>query len=92
MAKKKMRLRDFLKEGVVKNHEDIEPQFDIAYCSVCDFRGVIEDCIEEQDGDWESGYFTVHECPKCEDHSGEVSYDYSDEHLKLYLKWEKENK
>jgi hypothetical protein len=44
-----------------------EPEVDLARCSVCEWEGPITDCGTERDGDWETGYYDVDVCPKCED-------------------------
>lgn len=46
---------------------DTEPKPDIACCSECGGRFPVSDCPIEQEGDWETGYYGVHICPKCED-------------------------
>jgi len=59
------------------------PHPDIAVCSVCGWRGPVSECIVEEDGDWEGGYFNVDTCPKCED-GGEIEYEYSEEAIKEF--------
>ena len=44
-----------------------EPLPDIAICSQCCGCFPVEECNTEQDGDWESGYYDIHLCPKCDD-------------------------
>lgn len=40
------------------------------------------DCEIDQEGDWESGYYDIHLCPKCEDGGCIDDYDYSEEGIK----------
>jgi hypothetical protein len=40
-----------------------------------------------QDGDWESGYYEVHECPVCMDGGCIDDYDYSPEQAKKLDAW-----
>ena len=74
-----------------------EPKVDIAICSECGWRGSVDDCIKGQDGDWESGYYEVDFCPKCEDGGCIDNYDMTPERTKEWEEWrnkkdlEKEN-
>ena len=51
---------------------------DIAICSVCGWRGPATECITDEEGDWESGYYKVDLCPKCEDGGSIDDYDFSE--------------
>jgi len=68
---------------------DKEPKPDIAICSQCGWRGPISECGIDPygDGDWESGYYPSHLCPKCEDGGCIDDYDMSEERLKEWEEW-----
>jgi len=68
-------------------HDDPEPKLDIAICSECGWKGPVSECDVENDGDWESGYYEVHLCPKCEDGRCIDEYDFSPKQRKLWDKW-----
>ena len=85
-------MRDFkfpLDLKPVERHWDEWPDADIAICSACGWRGHVSMCPQEEEGDWETGYYKVHVCPKCEDGGCVDDYDYSDE-LVLTI-WELHN-
>jgi hypothetical protein len=65
-----------------------EPLADICACSICGWSGKVEGLETKQDGDWESGYFKVHLCPKCKD--GGCIDDYSMSKKRI-VEWEKWN-
>jgi len=69
-----------------------EPSADIAICSQCNGRFPISECPTEQDGDWETGYYEVHLCPKCPEGGCVDDYDYSEEQLKKREEWKGKNK
>lgn len=75
-------LKDLKLDVVIYNKQ---PEPDIAFCSDCGWRGPIEECLKGQDGDWESGYFEIDECPKCED--GCIEYDMTPERRVECEKW-----
>jgi len=54
-----------LKSLIFAPHQDTEPTCDILVCNTCEGSYPVKDCPTEQDGDWETGYYTVHICPKC---------------------------
>lgn len=65
-----------------------EPSPDLATCSDCQQQFKISDCPIEIDGDWETGYYDVPICPKCEDGGCLDTYDYSPEQFKKLKEWE----
>ena len=67
-----------------------EPPADIAVCSKCSWRGPVSECDTEQDGDWETGYYTQPLCPKCPDGGCIDDYDYSPEQMELHKKYQEE--
>jgi len=69
--------------------KNAEPKHDIAICSECGWQGPVSDCEVDPhgDGDWESGYYPVHLCPKCEDGGCIDSYDMSDARLQEWEEW-----
>ncbi len=56
-----------------------EPGPDMGECSECGWKGPLKDCPMEDDGDYESGYYQVPVCPKCDDGGCLDRYDYSPE-------------
>ena len=70
------------------SNRSTEPKPDIAICEECGWEGPIHECETGEDGDWESGYYTVDLCPKCED-GGCISYSMSDECIEEWEAWEK---
>ena len=73
------------------NPIDPEPIPDIAICSECGWRGPASECESEQDGDWETGYYDVHVCPKCDSGGCIDAYDMSEDQLKKWNAWDKRN-
>ena len=67
-----------------------EPLPDIAICSVCGWRGSIDQCEQATDGDWESGYYKVDLCPVCEDGGCIDDYDMSESRRKEWKIWQSE--
>ena len=65
---------------------DPEPKADLASCSECGWKGLVSQCVEGQDGDWESGYYEIDLCPVCED-GGEIDYDMSEECFRAWEEW-----
>jgi hypothetical protein len=78
-----------MKIDIFKLVDDVKnrPNGDIAVCSECGWRGPISECNVVQDGDWESGYYEVHECPVCMDGGCIDDYDYSPEQAKKLDAW-----
>lgn len=68
-----------------------EPPCDLAICSECGWRGLVSDCIEVQERDWEYGYYIGHDCPVCKD-GGCIEYEMSEERAKEWLDWNKKVK
>lgn len=68
-----------------------EPSPDIAICSQCGWCGRISECEQNQEGDWEYGYYTLYLCPECEDGGRIDDYDMSDERLTEWQQWRKLN-
>ena len=71
--------------------EDKPPGPDIAICSECHWRGPADECEQDEDGDWETGYYTIDMCPKCEDGGCIDDYDFSPEQLTKYEEWYRAN-
>ena len=67
------------------------PQPDLGQCSDCGWKGPLSQCPVEEEGDYESGYYTSPVCPACEDGGCLDQYDYSEEQLKSFKLWEKQN-
>ena len=69
-----------------------EPRPDIAICSECGWRGLIEKCLTEKEGNYEDGYYDIHLCPKCENGGCIDDYDMSSEQVEKWLNWNMQNK
>ena len=71
----------------LKAQTDLEPKPDIAICSECNWSGPISECVKDEEGDWETGYYPIDLCPVCleeKENGGCIDdYDYSPEQLKL---------
>ena len=65
-----------------------EPLADLAQCMDCDWKGLVTETSIGEDGDWESGYYLVHLCPRC---GGGVEYDMSTERLTEWSEWDNRN-
>ena len=63
------------------------PAQDIAICSECNWRGPIVECSIGEDGDWETGYYPVPECPICEDGGSIDDFDMSPVRYMEWLAW-----
>jgi hypothetical protein len=63
------------------------PPADIAICSICGWRGPTSECEIDQEGDWESGYYSIHLCPKCEDGGCIDDYDMTPKRQKEWEEW-----
>jgi hypothetical protein len=71
---------------------DAEPKPDIACCSSCNGRFPVSECLTEPDGDWETGYYSVHVCPKCEDGGCVDGYDMTPECAEKWNEWKANDK
>ena len=66
------------------------PKPDLALCDACGWEGLPSKCAIEEDGDWESGYYSVHICPDC---SGEIlDYVMSEARLEEWRLWKSSQK
>lgn len=71
---------------ILRRNKHTAPEPDVAMCSSCGWRGKVYRCPVEQEGDWESGYYDIHLCPKCEDGGCVDGYTYSRlQYLRLIL-------
>ena len=86
------KIDDILLKLQLNTNVNVEPQPDLANCSKCGWKGSISECEEGTDGDWESGYYKIHECPICDDGGCIDDYDMSDEQLKIWEEWHKQKK
>jgi hypothetical protein len=67
---------------------DAEPGVDIIRCDACGKTFKLEDCPTIPEGDFESGFFDLHECPECVD-GGEPDYARSEERWAEWQEWDK---
>lgn len=74
---------------LLREPDDGEPLVDIAICSVCGWRGPVEECPKEKEGDYESGYNIVDLCPACEDGGCIDDYDMSPKREAEWAVWNK---
>lgn len=74
-------------DKIVEIQRGNEPRPDIAICSQCGWRGPVEECGEDTEGDWESGYYDVDTCPKCSDGGCIDDYDMSEKRAKEWEQW-----
>lgn len=72
-------------------NKNVEPQPDIAICSICGWKGSINLCHIDEEGDFETGYYLIHLCPVCEDGGCIDNYEYSLKAAQEYDKWRKLN-
>lgn len=72
--------------GVMESCPDI-PQ-DSGECSVCGWSGKLSDAVKEEEGNYQSGYYTAVFCPECED-GGCIENFYPSE--EAHQKWREEN-
>ena len=71
-----------------KEWKSKEPKPDIAICSEgCRWEGSVKECVREEEGDYENGYYMVDVCPTCGECIGD--YTMSDERA---LEWDNWNK
>lgn len=74
-----------LKLLIIEN-PDPEPLPDIVICDDGGWEGKESDCELTEDGDWETGYYLVALCPKCDD-GGCVFYEMSPEQDVKWAIW-----
>lgn len=72
--------------------DGVEPSPDIAVCSECGWRGSVSECETEKDGDWESGFYDAHLCPKCEDGGCIDDYSMTKEIAAEWVAWKDKKK
>ena len=86
-------LKEFLTAELEKQrYNTFGPLPDIAICSQCGWRGPTSECETGEEGDWETGYYKIHLCPKCADGGCVDDYDMSPERLREWEEWnEKQN-
>lgn len=68
---------------------DTEPKPDIACCSNCGGRFPVSECPTEEEGDWETGYYLTHVCPKCDDGGCVDDYCMTSECAEKWNEWKK---
>jgi len=66
---------------------DGEPKADLAICSSCRRAWPVDGLETEEAGDYESGYFRVHICPKCEDGGLIEEYTMSEDRAREWGEW-----
>ena len=74
----------------IKDIKDKEPSCDLVECYKCNQSYDIADCPTDHEGDWETGYYLVHSCPKCGD-DGEPDYTMSMEQAEKWNAWFERN-
>jgi hypothetical protein len=88
MRRNKKKPKNFYKFAMALSNapekSDSGPFPDIAVCDECLWKGNINSCSQEQEGDWESGYYYVDVCPKC---GGCVEYKMSEARSKEWHEW-----
>lgn len=82
----------FTEHSIEGKVAESEPCPDIACCSECNKKFDVADCPTEEDGDWESGYYTVHVCPECPDGGLVDDYDMSDKRATEWNEWHEQQK
>ena len=73
--------------NTLANPTDSEPEYDIAICSICHWTGPVSECQKGRDGDWETGYYDIHLCPKCKDGGCIDDYSMTDERAREWEVW-----
>ena len=68
-----------------------EPCCDIIVCGKCHGTYMLSECPTEPEGDFETGYYTIHTCPKCED-GGEPEYNMSEQRANEWCEWNDKRK
>lgn len=72
---------------IVSTTVEKEPLPDIAKCSKCGWKGSVDKCETDSEGDWETGYYNIHLCPKCEDGGCVDDYSMSKKRAKEWNLW-----
>lgn len=72
--------------------EDHGPPPDIAECAVCGNKWNVSDCETDIEGNYESGYYTIHLCPTCEDGGCIDDYSYSEKQAEKWNEWHDRHK
>jgi hypothetical protein len=72
-------------ENLLRYTEDREPISNIACCFSCGWKGSVSDCDLDQEGDWESGYYDIHFCPRCGECIDE--YEMTEERAEEWIEW-----
>ena len=82
---------DFIKEfKVTEAKEDYDkngPSPDKVECGQCHRKWFVKDCPTVTEGDWETGYYDVLVCPKCEDDGELDNFYFSRKQQRLYDDW-----
>ena len=78
---------DLFALSLAKEDETSEPKPDLAKCSQCGWKGPVEDCGTDSEGDWESGYYDIHTCPKCDDGGCVDDYDMTPDQEARWWAW-----
>lgn len=86
-AKRKAIQKTFERWEVIQK-SNFEPMPDLAECEQCGWSGKVVECIQDEDGDWETGYFQIDTCPKC---SGGIEYNMSADVAEEWSKWHKKS-
>jgi hypothetical protein len=83
------RFRELLAEETGEPDPDPEPQSDSCSCEECGWGGKYAEAVEDVEGDYETGYYPVLNCPKCEDGGCLDCHGMSAERQEEWNAWEK---
>jgi len=64
--------------------KDPEPLPDLADCEECGWHGKVIDCVKEEEGTYEEGFYIADICPEC---GSGVMYDMSIEQVEKWNEW-----
>lgn len=64
-----------------------EPKPDLGCCSICGECFPVNTLKTDRDGDWETGYYDIHLCPKCPNGGCIDDYTMSNERIEEWMKW-----
>jgi len=64
-----------------------EPKPDLAVCSECKGKFLVEGLETETDGSYEDGYYIVHLCPTCPDGGMIEDYTMSEDRAREWNEW-----